>query len=92
MLAPLTQTGYKEGKKIMKKAIATTCLLGSLIIILMSVKAGDALFMFLMIGLIPGTDIVLSPVAMLEIIALVAGFSVSRLIMPRLVRRAPQRA
>lgn len=62
----------------MKKNAIFTFLILSAILILDSFGVGHALVMFLLAGIIPGTNIVLSAQAMLNIIAIVAGFSVAR--------------
>jgi hypothetical protein len=65
---------------IMKKTVTVLALLGSLIIILSSFQFGHAITMFLLAGLIPGTDIIVSPDQMFSGIALIAGFSLSVLV------------
>jgi hypothetical protein len=70
----------------MKKVITLSALVGSLIIILSSFQFGHALAYFLLAGIIPGTDIVVSPSQMLVILALVAGFAIARLMTPPLRR------
>lgn len=69
---------------IMKKVIVYLALIGSLIIILSSFQFGHALAFFLLAGIIPGTDIIVSPSQMFTIIALIAGFAISRLVTPQL--------
>lgn len=73
----------------MRKVIIITCLTLSGLIILDSLNAGHALMMFLLAGVIPGTNIALSATITLEFFALMTGFVVARLvrtlILPRLV-------
>jgi hypothetical protein len=52
----------------MKKKIAIICNVASLIIILYSVGAGYKIMMFLLAGIIPGTNIALSSTQMLILI------------------------
>ena len=70
----------------MKKAITILALIGSLIIILSSFQFGQAVTMFLLAGLVPGTNIVVSPNEMFMVIALIAGFAMARLITPGIRR------
>jgi len=66
----------------MKNAIITICLTGSLIVILSAFQAGEAITMFLLAGVIPGTNIVISPSDTLVLIALITGFVISRVTIP----------
>ena len=63
----------------MKQVITITALIGSLIIILSTFHIGNAIAYFLLAGVVPGTDIVISPSEMFVLIAGVAGFSIARL-------------
>ena len=63
----------------MKKNSSTLFILGSLIVILDSFNAGQALVAFVLTGIIPGTNIAVSPTFMLMLYALIAGFAFSRL-------------
>ena len=63
----------------MKKRIIFTCLVGSAILILDSLHAGQLLIQFILTGVLPGTSIALSASFMLAIYALVGGFFFSRL-------------
>ena len=63
----------------MKKKIAVTITILSFILILDSMNAGHALAMFLLAGVVPGTNIVLSADRMLELIALLTGFVFARI-------------
>ena len=51
----------------MKKKIAIICTIGSLLVILDSVNAGQMFLLFLFNGIIPGTNFALSPTIMLSI-------------------------
>ena len=62
----------------MRKTIITLCLIFSGIIILDSLNAGHALAMFLLAGIIPGTNAAISATTMLEIFTLLIGFTLSR--------------
>jgi hypothetical protein len=53
----------------MRKVIMTICLTGSMIIILDSLQAGHYLILLLFVGLIPGTNIYLSPIDMMAAMA-----------------------
>jgi len=62
----------------MKKALTILFLSLSIMIILDSLNAGHALFMFLLAGVIPGTNIAISASNMLEFFTLLIGFTLSR--------------
>lgn len=68
-----------ETKTSMKKFIIIASLIGSCLLILDSFNAGSALVMFFLVGIIPGTDLSLSADRMLEIFALLTGFTLSRI-------------
>ena len=70
----------------MKKVVTVLAVLGSLIIILSSLQFDHALTMFLLVGLVPGTDIVVSPGQMFMAVGLIAGFALARLVTPPLRR------
>jgi hypothetical protein len=57
----------------MKKNITKFCLIASLLIILDSFRIWPALMEFLFIGIIPGTDIKLSPGIMLMLVSVATG-------------------
>ena len=63
----------------MKKAIIFACLILSGIIILDSLHAGHAIMMFLLAGVIPGTNVALSASTTMELFALLLGLVVGRL-------------
>ena len=63
----------------MRKAIIITCLILSGLIILDSFNTGQVLIMFLLAGVIPGTNIALSATTMMEIFALTTGLVIGRL-------------
>lgn len=63
----------------MKKTITYLLIIASLVIILDSLNAGHALFMFFLAGVIPGTSIAINASNMLEIFALLFGFTLSRI-------------
>ncbi len=75
----------------MKKAITIVALGGSLLIILGSFHVGEALTLFMLAGVIPGTNILISPTQTLVLIGLISGFALSRLITPRLTTRKTDR-
>lgn len=62
----------------MKKALTILFLSLSVILILDSLNAVHALMMFLLAGVIPGTNIAISGDRMLEIFTLLIGFTLSR--------------
>lgn len=62
----------------MKKTLTIIFVALSAIIILDSLNAGHALFMFFLAGIIPGTNIAISATRMLEIFTLLIGFTLSR--------------
>lgn len=63
----------------MKKTFAIIFTVLSLILILDSMNAGYAITMFLLAGVIPGTNIAISAVQMLELFALLIGFVLARI-------------
>ena len=63
----------------MKKTAAIILTALSLLMILDSFNFGHALMMFLLAGVIPGTNIAIDGARMLEFFALIAGFTVARL-------------
>lgn len=63
----------------MKKTIIITCLVLSGFIILDSLNAGHVLMMFLLAGVIPGTNVAISASTMMEVFALLTGLVVGRL-------------
>ncbi len=69
----------------MRRTIIITSLILSGLIILDSMNAGHALMMFLLAGIIPGTNIALSAQQMMEGFALVGGFVIAR-VMSNLLR------
>lgn len=62
----------------MKKALTILLLSLSIMLILDSLNAGHALVMFLLAGVIPGTSVTISGSTMLEIFAVLFGFTLSR--------------
>jgi hypothetical protein len=73
----------------MKKALTILLLILSGIIILDSLNAGHAVVMFLLAGVIPGTNIIMSADQTLELFTLLIGFTLSRstLAVIRMIRR-----
>jgi len=69
----------------MRKAIITTCLVLSGLMILDSMNAGHALVMLFLAGVIPGTNIAVSGQTMLSVFALLIGFVLARLASPLFV-------
>lgn len=63
----------------MRKIIITTCLILSGLIILDSLNLGHILMMFLLAGVIPGTNIAISASTMMEFFALLIGVVIGRL-------------
>lgn len=62
----------------MKKLLTIILVSLSLILILDSMNAGYAVVMFFLAGVIPGTSIAISGSTMLELFALLIGFTLSR--------------
>jgi len=73
----------------MKKTIAIILTIFSLLLILDSFNFGHALMMFYLAGVIPGTNVAIDGAQMLEFFAIVAGFTVAR-VMAYLVRSFKQ--
>ena len=69
----------------MKKSLTIIFLIFSALFILDSLNFGHALMMFLLAGVIPGTNIALDGDLMLTLIACIIGFTVGR-VMTNLVR------
>lgn len=65
----------------MKKTITIVCITLSLLLILDSFNFSQMLVMFLLAGVIPGTNIAVSGDQMLEFFALALGFTVARIMM-----------
>lgn len=65
----------------MKKALTLLFTLLSVLIILDSLNAGHAVTMFLLAGVIPGTNLVLDASRTLELFLLLSGFTLSRIIL-----------
>lgn len=63
----------------MKNALSTLFIALSLVIFFDVVNAGQALMLFLLAGVIPGTNIVISATQMLEMVMLLLGLVVGRL-------------
>lgn len=63
----------------MRKTIIFTSLVLSGIMILDSFNAGHALMMFLLAGVIPGTNLAISAQNMIEFFALLTGFVLARI-------------
>lgn len=64
----------------MKKTIAIILTILSTLIILDSFNFSHALMMFYLAGVIPGTNFALDAARMLEFFALIAGFTVARIL------------
>jgi len=64
----------------MKKTIAITLTIFSLLIILDSFNFGHAVMMFYLAGVIPGTNVILDGTQMLQLFAGIAGFIVARVV------------
>ena len=62
----------------MKKALTILCISLSFVIILDTFNASEAIFMFFLAGVIPGTNITISAARMLEVFMLLTGFILSR--------------
>lgn len=75
----------------MKKTLTLILTALSFMLILDSMNAGHAIIMFFLAGVIPGTNIAIEASRMLEIFALLLGFTLSRIVMgiaqPALSRR-----
>jgi len=63
----------------MKKTIATFCIAASLVVILQAFNFWSLLFLFALVGAIPGTNISLSASTMLQITSLLFGFIFARM-------------
>lgn len=76
----------------MKKSITILLLILSGIIILDSLNAGQALFMFLLAGVIPGTDISLSSTTTLALFGGLMGFVLARVFMRLMILSLSKRS
>ena len=63
----------------MQKTIAIILTILSFILILDSMNAGHALTMFLLAGIIPGTNVAINANQMLEVFSLLLGFALARI-------------
>lgn len=70
----------------MKKILTIFFVSLSAMIILDSLNAGHALMMFLLAGVIPGTNVAISAGNMLEIFTLLIGFTLARVVLSVLKR------
>jgi hypothetical protein len=77
-IKPLLQSN-ELGELQMRKLIITACTILSILMILDSLNAGHALVMFVLAGVIPGTNIAIDAGRMLELFTLLIGFTLSRL-------------
>ena len=64
----------------MKKTITILLILCSTLLILDSFNFGHAMMMFLLAGVVPGTNIIIDADSMLELVAIVSGFIVARVV------------
>lgn len=64
--------------KSMKNTITVIAIILSLLLILDSFNFGHALMVFYLAGVIPGTNIAIDAARMLELFALIGGFTVAR--------------
>lgn len=71
----------------MKKALTYLFITLSAVLILDSLNFGAALLLFLTVGVVPGTDLIMTPNQMLEFFALLAGITLGR-VSARLVSSA----
>ncbi len=65
----------------MKKNLTIILTIFSTLLILDSLRLGDAVIMFLLAGVIPGTNIAISGAQMLEFYLLIIGFMLGRVTM-----------
>lgn len=65
----------------MKKAISITLTILSAMLILDSINAFHALAVFMLAGIVPGTNIIIGASQMLEFFALLIGFVLARIVM-----------
>lgn len=65
----------------MKKTITITLTILSLLIILDSLNAGQALMVFFLAGVIPGTNVAIDAGRALELFALITGFVLARIVL-----------
>jgi hypothetical protein len=65
----------------MKKTITIIAIILSLLLILDSLNFAQAIMMFLLAGVIPGTNIAIDGARTLELFAVIAGFTVGRITM-----------
>lgn len=77
---------------MVKKVIVIACLVASLLIFLATIDIVHALVMFLMAGVIPGTNIALSATQMLVIMVVLTGLAIYRFGVIPLRRRFEQQA
>ena len=63
----------------MQKTLTIAFIIGSLFIFFDVANVWSSLFMFLLVGAVPGTNIIASPAFMLEAISLIVGFVLARI-------------
>lgn len=81
----------------MKKAITIICTIGAMLLILDSVNAAHSLILFLFAGVIPGTNLLVSPTAMMiatsaAIVIIILRLTVWQIIRTNLARTAELRS
>lgn len=76
----------------MKKALTILFISLSFVMILDTLNAGEAIFMFILAGVIPGTSIAVDATRMLEAFTLLIGFTLSRVTMNLMRSSAARRA
>lgn len=88
MLALLTEVSIVKDdmSTTAKNVITTICLIGSALMILDTLNAGDALTYFLLAGVIPGTSIILNSTDLLMMYTIIFGFITARFMMAVLRR------
>ncbi len=70
----------------MRKAITVICTIGALLLILDSMNAANSLLLFVFAGVVPGTNILISPTAMMSLSAAAIVIVIFRLIVVPIFR------
>jgi hypothetical protein len=76
----------------MKKTLTIILVIASALLILDSVNFAHAVMLFLLAGVIPGTNILITPAETMMLCALIGGFVLSRTIIPSLSRSTSKKS
>jgi len=82
----------KQGITDVKNIIIALCLTGSLLIILSTIQFGEAITMFLLAGVIPGTTIEFSPSVTILLCGILGTLVIARVATPQIAKLFPKKS